>query len=257
MNYFFGCKNESYSSSITIPRFNNLGFKDLNYILFSAKIRNEKWSIEEVNCKMNEDFYFVEDYLIDNDVSFFLATKKQITKWELKSKNELVNYNDYTDCNPDYRANLQINSLKNNGYSSYQSEYPSRMTTLKGSLISPISLLLNKKANKNSILVRNIYKLPVIMEKDLFIIDIKKRIIIKHFRIFTNKTNYISLDKNNIDVNYYIVAKNFLGIPIFCSEDKNNNLSVEHTHPPHENIQGKNKFKLIGKMKDEILDIIS
>ena len=257
MNYFFGIKNKFYNSQLTIPRFNNLGKKDLSYKLYSAKVAHDEWAINEVKCKNNDNFYFVDASKIDSQIIFFLAKHEEINEHKQKSKHNLINYNNYTDCNPDYRSNLRINSIQGLGYSSYQSEYPSRMILSKGSLVSPLGLLLNKNVKYNSIFLRNIDNDPINKKYDLYLIDIENMSIKKKFEVTTNTTNCIQLYKQDIHFDYCVVSKDYLGIPIYCSEDNFGNLSFEHTHPPHENIQGQNKYDLIKKMRNEILKVIT
>ena len=48
----------------------------------------------------------------------------------------------------------------------------------------------------------------------------------------------------------------YLGIPTFLTI-KNNHLSFEHTHPPHEYILNKEKFKIVADLKNKFNDIIN
>ena len=63
--------------------------------------------------------------------------------------------------------------------------------------------------------------------------------------------NILNIDKNFINNENYIFSKNYLGIPVFCSE-YDGNISVEHTHPPHEYILSDDKFKIISEIKNKI-----
>ena len=51
-------------------------------------------------------------------------------------------------------------------------------------------------------------------------------------------------------------GKNYLGIPVFCSE-YDGNISVEHTHPPHEYILSEDKFKIISEIKKQVTNMIN
>jgi hypothetical protein len=67
-----------------------------------------------------------------------------------------------------------------------------------------------------------------------------------------NKYKYALFDKNRL---YDIFSKKYIGIPIYVSSKKNH-LSIEHTHPPHDYILGKDKFATVGRLKKEINEII-
>ena len=60
---------------------------------------------------------------------------------------KIKDYNNFTNTNPPYRANFQL-YIENGGFSSFQSEYPYKMITNKGSIISSISSLANLKLTK-------------------------------------------------------------------------------------------------------------
>ena len=74
--------------------------------------------------------------------------------------------------------------------------------------------------------------------------------------LVTNKSNFIELYKNILSPEIYIFSKNYLGIPIFLTI-KNNHLSCEHTHPPHEYILSEDKFFKVSELKNKINEIIN
>ena len=140
MNYFFGIKTKNIYSNITIPRFNNDGNTNKEYLLCKANIKNAAWNIEVLNNnKINDDFYLIEENISNNENIFFLAKQGEIDNF---NKKKLINFNNFTDTSPSYRSNLKIN-LKNGGFSSYQSEYPFSKIKRRGSILSSISTLLN------------------------------------------------------------------------------------------------------------------
>jgi len=63
------------------------------------------------------------------------------------------------------------------------------------------------------------------------------------------------LKKEFIKPEIFLVSENYLGIPMYVSI-KNNFLSFEHTHPPHEYILSENKFIKVSNLKKEINEII-
>ena len=170
MNFFFGVKNNILCSEITIPRFQNQNNTQTQYNLYGAFVENNKWNINLFNkCEINKEFFLVKNEIIDNKKIFFLATEKEIKKFDC---NKLINLNNFTDTTPEYRANLRI-YLNEGGFSSYQSEYPYDMINKNGSLLSSVSSIANKNANKNYLLIRNIFKDAIEEKFNLYFVDIK------------------------------------------------------------------------------------
>lgn len=258
MNFFFGIKSTEYKSKLVIPKFSNNGVVDKDINLFQAKIVNNQWVIENISYMEEGNFYILKNENLDNHKIFFLSKNLEIFKNESFKKkfkvNKLFNYSNYTDTDPDYRSNLRIYSL--DAFSSYQSDYPFNMTKKKGSILSPIYPLTNIDADINKIFLRNIYFLPEIKEFFAYLIDYKKKKIIKKVKLLTNTTNEINLQNNYINQNLYIFTRDFIGIPIFVSQKKNS-LSMEHTHPPHHYLLGNTKFEKIKNLKDDFNEIIN
>ena len=75
------------------------------------------------------------------------------------------------------------------------------------------------------------------------------------YEIKTNNTNCIEINKKLIKPEIFFTTKEYLGIPIYASL-KNNYLSFEHTHPPHEYILSKNKFVKVNELKKELNESI-
>ncbi len=253
MNYFFGIKNNNIHSEIQIPCFQNRTRKSIELSLFEGSINDGIWRFEELKkCKVNSDFFIVQNEIIDNQKIFFICQPNEVSKLE---KKELKNFSKFTDTTPAFRSNLKI-YLNNGGFSSYQSEYPYNMINNKGNILSPLSILLNKNADKNFLFLRNIYIKPIHEEFNLFFLDIHKKKIEEKIKIKTNYSNLIEINKNLIKPEIYIFTENFLGIPMYISQ-KESHLSFEHTHPPHEYILSNNKFKIIKELKNQINEIIS
>ena len=255
MNFFFGLNNSYISCKLTIPKFNN-NSKYTNYNVYSAKPKNYEWILNKVDCDQNENFYFIENSLIKNDSIYFLADEKEIEKTSYMNINEFAKKNNFTNTLPSaFRANLKIYS-SSGGFSSYQSEYPYSMTTKTGNILSPIDILLNKYADKNLIFFRNIYYLPNEDESNIFFVNIKTKKILKVQKIRNNYSNELQIDNNLIEKNVYIFSDFALGIPLYISI-KNNHISFEHTHPPHHYILSENKFNIVGKLKEQIKEVIN
>jgi hypothetical protein len=207
------------------------------------------------NIDLNSDFYKIGSSLIGNGNIFCLATKAEILELEKNNYSKLVNFNNFTDTNPNYRANLQV-SIEGGGFSSYQSDYPFSMVTKKGSILSPLSSLCNKDADANSIFLKNIYELPIHDEFGAFFVNIKTKRVLKKIVVVTNFLNEIIVEKEFIKPEVFLFTDKYIGVPIFCSI-KNKHISLEHSSPPHADIMSKDKFRIINELKKEFREIIS
>jgi hypothetical protein len=256
MNYFFGIKSSFVNTKLTIPRFQNSNPTKKEYILFQLEIINQSWKISNLsNIDLNSDFYKIGSSLIGNGNIFCLATKAEILELEKNNYSKLVNFNNFTDTVPDYRANLQV-SIEGGGFSSYQSDYPFSMVTKKGSILSALSSLCNKNADQNIIFFKNIYELPIQEEFCVFFVNIKTMKVLKKEVVSTNFLNEIIVEKEFIKPEVFLFTDKYIGVPIFCSiQDKH--ISFEHTHPPHQYIMSEDKFKLVSELKKEFSEIIN
>lgn len=72
------------------------------------------------------------------------------------------------------------------------------------------------------------------------------------FAVCLNETRYIDLTQYKTDLTgCFLYAKKFIGIPIYVVEYTDGNISMEHTHPPHESIGGPHRFDLVKDLKNE------
>ena len=260
MNFFFGLKSEIVNCKLSIPKFNNSGETFDNINLYSAEIdiNKNKWKISEIKSNEDENFFILNNNFFSNDKVFFLGKKKDFSEEE--NKNDVIflstlrNFNNYTDTEPQFRANFKI--YNESGFSSYQSDYPSYMINKNGNILSPLNILLNKNSQKNFIFFKNLFFKPIKEEFNFYFINYKLKKIIKEKKIFTNKLNIIEVEKNLLDENMYIFTDNYVGIPLFVSVN-NDSISMEHTHPPHHYLLDYKKFEIIKKKKDEFIEIIS
>jgi hypothetical protein len=253
MNYFFGIENSNFSSEIQIPTFQNRREQPQNILLYKACIENNKWKIEELkNKKINKDFFLLEKKDIRNADIYFLATENDFDGYD---NLKLKNFNKFTDTTPAFRANFKI-VLKNGGFSSYQSEYPHSMVEKRGTILSSVSSIANKDADVNYIFVKNIFTEPLHVNFNAYLVDIIRRKVEEKIILKTNYTNSFELNKKLIRPEIFLVTKNYLGIPMYVSVH-NKHVSFEHTHPPHEYILSKNKFKKISELKNEINEIVN
>lgn len=257
MNFFFGLNYEFISSEINIPKFNFLNKKIFsNYKVYKAIPNQDFWNIESLNYSENESFFFISNEQIDNNSIFFLANSNEIKNIFFNNKfQNLINFNNLTDNEPvEFRANLKL-SLRNGGYSSYQSEYNYFMTKKKGSILSPLNLLFNIEADRNLFIFRNIFFKPEINKYKIYLISLKQNKILQHYDIYSNTTNIIEIDKKFIKEDVFFFTDKIIGIPLYLSL-KDNHLSLEHTHPPHHYILSEDKFKIVNRMKNKFKEIV-
>ena len=252
MNFFFLLAHDEIKGFLNIPKFQNRGkFFKKNIKLYEYKIVNKNWQVEECKCKYDKFFWELSSDDFSTNSIFGIHKEN-----EIKSKNirELKKLNNLSSTYPDFRGNNKV-LLNGAGFSSYQSDYPYEMIHKNGSILSPLNILLNNKANNNLVFFRNIFYLPLKESFEIYIIDIKKFKILKKFICKTNELNILNIENQYLKNNNYLFSNKYIGIPIFYSEF-NKQISLEHTHPPHEYILSNDRFKTIGKIKKEIYEKI-
>ena len=205
--------------------------------------------------KNEGEFFIVNEEFSNNESIFFLANEKEVKKIKHNNLNLIEEFNNFTNTKPAYRANLEI-KIKNGGFSSYQSEYPINMIKKQGSTLSSLSLLSNNNADNNYLIFKNIYQEAYRDNFKGYFIDIHKKEVVKKFDLKTNFTNIIEIDKKYLTQNHYFFTINYIGVPIYLSV-KNGHMSLEHTHPPHEYILTKDKFKKVSELKKEFYEIVN
>ena len=253
MNFFFGINILDFKSELQIPIFKNNGKKNTEIDLFQAEIENNSWKIEKVNEIKNDKFFFkINSNIADSHKIFFLANDDN---FKLFDKKKLINFNNYTDTIPAFRANLKL-LIKNGGFSSYQSEYPFSMVNKKGSILTQVNTLANIDAEKNFIFLKNIYEFPINKTFYAYFVNIKHKSIEEKVELKTNYTNLIELKNTLIRPEIFFYTDHYLGIPMFVSV-KNKHISFEHTHPPHSYFLSDNKFKKVTELKKEINEIVN
>ena len=238
---------------LTVPKFTNSGEVSKGLILYSASIENENWKIEKVVSKENDYFYQLLNADLKNRVCFFYEKNNFLERVGSNNPFDCISES-FTKTHPAFRSNIRIENSKG-GYSSYQSEYPVSMVFKKGIIASSLSVLTNKEAEKNFLLFNNINVEPKNKLFTLYFVDIEERRIVNTRKAFTNQTNLIEIKKSVLTSNIYVCSNTYLGIPQYLSENKGH-LSFEHTHPPHEYIQSKDRFRQVNEFKLALNEII-
>lgn len=254
MNFFYGINNNLFKSEIQIPLFQNRKFKKTNFKLFKTYPVNNKWIIKQVsNNKISDYFYLLKKNDILSNEIYFLADESILNKFNDK---KLENYNSFTDTAPAFRSNFKIYIEKGGGFSSYQADYPFSMVTKKGTILSSVSSIANSNADQNYVLIKNVFEKPINEVFKAYLVNIRTKSIEEQFDIKTNYTNCIEINKKFIKPEIFLITDKYLGIPMYVSK-KDNFLSFEHTHPPHEYILSDNRFVKIANLKREINEIIN
>ena len=125
----------------------------------------------------------------------------------------------------------------------------------KGTILSSINSLANADADKNYILIKNIFEEPIEENFKAYLVNYKTKNIEEQFDVKTNCINCIEINNKFIKPEIFLTTDKYLGVPMYVSV-KNNFLSFEHTHPPHEYILSENKFIKVSNLKKEINAII-
>lgn len=252
MNYFFFTSNEFVVSKLQIPKFNNAGKRDDTLSLFGAYVQQNSWEFYKVDCREDDNFNFLSSKADNNNHIFFYHSNLSPADFS----GVLTKPSDFCHTSPAFRANLMIeNNL--GGFSSYQSEYPFAMTQINSSMVSSGGNLTYCGAKNCGVFIRNITSKPSIDKHELFIWDEDEEKILDKVSIFSNSTNFVCLKKFlNNGQNIGLFCNTMVGIPIFVVEYENGSLSFEHTHPPHENVHGENRYKLVKSYKSKIGDKI-
>lgn len=237
---------------LTIPKFQNSGKFSKALDLYSAAIVKGVWKVEKVICQKSNFFYHLNKLDLQNKVCYFFERDHFLKKIN-NNPFELISES-FTNTHPAFRSNLKIENY-NGGYSSYQTEYPLAMVFKKGIIVSAISALTNKDAGKNYLIFSNVHHEAKHEKFNLYFVDIENRKVLKKTNAFTNTSNLIEIKKTFIKPNIYLCSNTFLGIPQYLTEN-NGFLSFEHTHPPHEYIQSKDRFKRVNEFKLELNEII-
>ena len=253
MNFFFCIDNPEFKCRLTLPKFKNEKNLDKNIELFSLTINNNSWNLSRPKYKSDNDFFYIDENNHVLNSIYFLAKKEEADK--IIKNNIISNINNTTDTNPAFRANLEVEN-SSGGFSSYQSDYPFSMIKISSGILSPLSILLSKDAEKNIIYFKNIFFKPEINNCDYYIINYPNKKILEKGTVQTNRTNIINIKNEFIEENNYFFTTSIAGIPIYYYE-KNNHISFEHTHPPHQYILSNDKYILVKNLKKKFYDIIS
>lgn len=249
MNYYFFLYREGYANRLNIPRFRNDSTHKPDMELYAASVRDGAWHFYRPESIVDQNFWYVDANAENRNDLFFICLPDE---FELQKKSErLIYLNDYTKTAPDYRCNILI---KNDvgGFTSYQSEYPFSMVGRRGGLISSIDTLKNDSGKMNALFIRNVFHEPIQDNYPATILETANNTVLDEIELRTNTSNFIDLAPFRGHNGLYVMAKGFLGVPVYFSEGPSGALSMEHTHPPHESVRGPSMPALVKRYRDEI-----
>lgn len=250
MNYFFHTSYNKINSKLTISKYKNSGERKENLLLLGAFCESNSWRYYLVPDEY-DDYYVINSDLENKDHIFFYLDKSNLPS-DFTSE-YLLKPSDFTSTSPAFRANLEV-SMQNGGFSSYQAEFPHRMSQINGSMVSSAGNLINLQNSSNLVFVRSIYNEPILSKFDLYIWDEDDDAPLGKETLSVNSTNVVVLDsylENSKQGNVGLFADGFLCIPIFLSYSRNGQMSFEHTHPPHENLCGNDRIALVNNYRKQ------
>ena len=251
LNFFFFTCAPGIQAQMTIAKFQNCGRRVPTDIqLYGVTPRDGKWHVYPAGAQENEHFWALTATDENLHDVFFLATEAELEEHDLFADG-LCSLNDVTDTAPDYRANLIVSNEKG-GFSSYQSEFPSKMLGRRGDLLTPIYTLSNPQAARNIIFIRSVFDQPITEPYKAHVVDKATARVEAEFDLACNRTNVVELPAALVRPGTYLYAKGFLGVPIYLSESADGHLSFEHTHPPHSSVGGPRKFALVRDYKNAV-----
>ena len=181
-----------------------------------------------------------------------------------------INYEDTK--NTFYLESLTLSNLKlwkksilidtSNNITVQHKEFSKLIINLKACLTEKLLLVNNSFTNKPLLLgniflyycqylSQHVFNNPYTIEPFM-----QNKILKKSFFSFIDNLIDSLYNKEYLNEDHYFFTVGYIGIPIYLSI-KNNHLSLEHTHPPHEYILSNNKFKKISELKKEFNEIIT
>lgn len=149
------------------------------------------------------------------------------------------------------------NFYLNNLSTSFQGEYPFHMSRkISGDFLSTDALKLNSESDCfTHILFINLKRDASCSEKkEINFINPINNQTISSFSLRENQISDIFLKTDKKSEVLFIRCKDAIFIPLFISiknSDSNQEITVEHTHPPHEMIWGRDKYKLLSHIKSQ------
>tara|TARA_Y100000816_G_C26010418_1_gene528257 strand:- start:165 stop:899 length:735 start_codon:yes stop_codon:yes gene_type:complete len=137
---------------------------------------------------------------------------------------------------PPMRSNIKIY----NKYTaaSYQGEIPAIFLNNNLSLVSCSPMIQKEDSVKNYFYLVNLSNSPQIKEFNVEVLSLNKEKILD-IKCMTNSVNFYDLEElKNLDEKVFIFkSENYGGIPLyFSTNESNTSMSIEHTHPPTEQV---------------------
>ena len=243
--------NEKFSSDITVHNFSPNNFeilKKLKYINLSfIDQKSNSWITNTIDTLSEfESKTFRSKDLLKSSNFGILGLSNQSIKYK---QFKLIRDDYKLSMIPAWRSTITItNGVKSSSYQGELDIFPNKASLLS---ISPMIQNHSKMIN-NYLFFINLINEPLNSNHNLVMVDPNNPSIhLETLNVKNNFVNIIKINKRHINSIYLFASKTLTGIPIFVSEDKFNNISIEHTHPVSQFFVHSNRFLLQRKIKDE------
>ena len=230
--------------------------KDIFFTLY--KLENYKWiKVHDYPCEYGESLHIKRENLdIDPENTALIipsSTKNNPFKTDILPKPITLRI-DKSPINERASYNFKLKEST----TTYQGELPYQLAKSSRSFFSSDILRLDlDKKSKGFFMLMNIHisaKERKIHE--LFIYNSKSRKILKKYSVKSNSFdvyNWPKIDDLKNHANLFMSCKTMSCIPIFINTKVDKDLyeiSVEHTHPPHELFLGEERFKILSRLRN-------
>ena len=222
--------------------------------IFLQKFHENNWHLVDEKFFDNNESLFISSLEYDLSIGELLVVvPADSSKVFEKKYDELPKpLSRKVDLSP-INERTEIGYRINDSFSSYQGEFPYKMSCFKGTFLSFDPLIQHAKGITNKLIFINIFS-KKIKTKDIFQLHIASANTKRKYKSYdyvNNSALIIDIGNYNDEICFY--SKDTLGVPIFLSHDSNSIFSVEHTHPPSE-FFWKNKFHAQSVLKSNWLN---
>lgn len=265
-NINLGISNDQIKGSITFLNYpNNIQQKNYkkitnsNIYLGIFVLSKQEWILIDVKCCKYSEFLVIErKNLSVSDTEIIVAITSNSLIFPKKCELLPKPYSLRID-NSNISERVSFNMAYKSSFTSYQSEYPFEISDLSNPSFFSFDALKTSNKNKkikNYLILMNLYR-NAKKQKERVIqffnpIDSNNRFT---FQVRENSLSIMdlsSLDEKILSEDLvFLSCKNCTFIPLTLSLDENNNqLKLEHTHPPSEFFSGDDRFKLTKTLRE-------
>ena len=237
MSLFFPLLNDTkiYNCSTTVYNFPPNDYEQIKNksrflsLIWLGERGWETYLIDELEAFESREIYYDSfNSIIPPNVIVILS----LTTLPLEKNLKSLPVNTVPESTPIWRSTISVHI--NNNSASYQGEI--QAFPEKASLLSFSTFLQKRKYHKNFLIFINLEDSCYQRKSYIKLAKANRpKNIIGEFIVKTNCCNIVELDKFNLEKNDIAIfySSEISGIPIFLSySEKDNSISLEHTHPP-------------------------